>query len=476
VPDEAGGFLLFLFESFAARALLGSLVAAGLVEAILRRNAVRGVRGRRLLLLVPFVVAGLLAVASLNRAFLPVVQFNTDRMVGAGSLMEVLGDIQMIGGAVNLVLAAYLLVVGVLVSRRLAGFAATARLRTHSAVASPAIRHRALRIAITTGITPPEVRLRRDCPGGAFAAGVRRPWIALDPELADTLDDRELDALLAHEMAHIRLRDPMLCLLTGICRDLVFFLPGIHLANVWLRREQEEAADDLAAGCTRRPAALASSILKVWERQTGRMRPVSACAAVTPTASWRALLPALRPHREAGQPHVLVRVQRLIRPLAVSAQPSPQRELGLPITVLMLAVMVGVLIPAWTTRVLNDGLLLQVFSSSATTQVESPAFATFRALAPREAQQPTTVVQPSDDVDPLCPCVESPADLRAGHPAGGTAAGSQLVWSSDGRDAWELQNLHEQARLRVNHKPLISWRDGQRGVGFFTVSRNPVAP
>jgi BlaR1 peptidase M56 len=385
----------------------------------------------------------------------------------------VLGDIEMIGGTVNLVFAGYLLIVGVLVTRRLAGFAATVRLRTHCAMASPAIRHRALRIAIASGITPPEVRLRRGCPGGAFTTGVRRPWIALDPDLADTLDDRELDALLAHEMAHIRLRDPMLSLLTGVCRDLVFFLPGIHLASVWLRREQEEAADDLAAGCTRRPAALASSILKVWETQTGRMRLVSACAAVAPAAAWRSLVPAWPSHRGTEQPHVLVRVQRLIRPLAISAQPSPQRELGLPITVLALAVTVGVLIPAWTTRVLhNDGLLLGVFSSSTGTQVESPAFATFRALAPREVQPQPTAAEPlaNNDVDPLCPCVESPAELRAGRSAGATAASSQLVWSSDGRDAWELQSIHDQAGLHARN--VLSWRGGQREVGFFTVSRN----
>jgi Zn-dependent protease with chaperone function len=477
VPDAAGGFFLFLFESFVARALLGSLVAALLVEAMLRRNAVRGVRGRRLLLLVPFSVAALLAVASLNRGFLPAIWFDTDPITSPAPLIEVLGDIQIIGGTVNLVVAGYLLIVGALVTRRLAGFVATTRLRAQSAMASPAIRRRALRIAIASGITPPEVRLRPDCPGGAFTTGVRRPWIALDPGLVTTLDDDEIDALLAHEMAHIRLRDPMLCLLTGVCRDLVFFLPGIHLASLWLRREQEEVADDRAAGCTHRPGALASSILKVWEAQAGRMRLASACAAVTPARPWRSLLPAWRSHRDVGQPHVLVRVQRLITPLAVSAQPSPRRELGLPFTVLMLAVTIGVLIPAWTTRVFdNDGLLLRVFSSSVAAQIESPAFATFRALAPREARpQPVVSTLPADDVDPLCPCVESPAELRAGRSAGATATSSQLVWSSDGRDAWELHRLHEQARLRVNRN-LLSWRGGQQEVGFFTVSRNPVAP
>jgi hypothetical protein len=65
--------------------------------------------------------------------------------------------------------------------------------------------------------------------------------------------------------------------------------------------------------------------------------------------------------------------------------------------------------------------------------------------------------------------------LRAGRSAGEASTTSQLVWSSDGRDAWELTRIHEQARLRVNQK-LLSWRGAQREVGFFTVSRNPAIP
>ncbi|HSK97325.1 MAG TPA: M56 family metallopeptidase, partial [Euzebyales bacterium] len=384
MPDGAGGFVLFLFESFAARALLGSLVAAFLVEVLLRRNAVRGVHGRRLLLLVPFVVAALLALASANRGFLPAVWWDTDRIVGAGTLIDVLGDVQIIGGAVNLVVAAYVAVVTVLLTRRAAGVLTTSRLRARSMAAPLSIRRRALRMAIATGITPPDVRLLPACPGGALTAGLRRPWVALDPDLAQTLDDRELNALLAHEMSHIRRRDPLLSLATGVCSDLVFFLPGVHLSTARLRREQEEAADDLAVAATRRPAALASSILKVWDAQTSHRRLVSACAAVMPVAPRRSLAQVWPWPRGSEQPHVLVRVQRLIRPLATAAAPSRHGELGLPLTVLTLAVTIGVLIPAWVTQVLhNDGVLVRVFATPAVSQVESPAFATFRALAPR---------------------------------------------------------------------------------------------
>jgi Zn-dependent protease with chaperone function len=471
VPDGAGGFFLFLFESFVARALLGSLVAVFLVELLLRRDIVRSLIGRRLLLVVPFVAAGVLAVASANRGFLPNVWIDTDRIVGAGVLMDVLGDVQNVGGSIDLLVAGYVAVVAVLAVRRAAGTIRAQLMRRESPLASAGIRARALYLAVQAGISPPEVRVRADCPGGAFTTGVRHPWIALDPRLAAELDAAELDALLAHEIAHIRRRDPLLTMVTGVCRDLTFFLPAIHLATFWLRREQEESADDLAALCTHRPGALASTILKVWEAQTGHVRPANACAAVAPVAlRWPAL--GLRRAPRVQQPHVVVRVQRLISPLhALTHRPS-RRDVGLPLTVLTLAVTVGLLLPAWLTTVLNDGVLLQFLSAPAATGIESPAFATFRATAPTDTGTRTATAPVSGGADELCPCVESAAQLRAGVPAATGSTPAHLVWSSEGRDAWELQRLHEHARLRVNRE-LITFRGGQREVGFFTVSRNP---
>lgn len=474
MPNGAGGFFLFLFESFAARALLGSLVAVLAVEWLLRRNVVRSVLGRRLLLLVPFGAAGVLAVASANRGYLPNVWFDTDRIVGAGALLDVLGDVQLVGGSVDLVIAGYLAIAGVLVCRRMVGVVTAWHMRRASRFATPAIRRRGLALALRTGITPPEIRLREQCAGGAFTTGIRRPWIALDPDLAAALDAEELDALLAHEMAHIRRRDPLLALLTGLCRDLAFFLPGIHLAVLWLRQEQEETADDLAAASTRRPGALASSILKVWESQVGRRHVVNACAAAAPAMRMPWPIVLLRRSSRPQQPHAVVRVQRLIAPLQAIVHRPSRRDLGLPLTVLAVAVALGLVIPAQLTQVLDDGVLLRVFATPPAATAESPAFATFRAMAPTDAA--TGVVGATASTrntrdGRLCPCVESAAQLRAGRSAATATAASPLVWSSDGRDAWELQRLHEQARLTVDNE-LLSFRGGQREVGFFTVSRN----
>lgn len=473
MPDGAGGFLLFLFESFAARALLGSMVAVLLVEALLRRDVVRSVVGRRLLVLVPFVAAGVLAVASANRGFLPNVWIDTDRIAGAGAFMDVLGDIQTVGGTVDLLVASYAVVVGLLLTRRLLGGLTAARMRRESPIAPHGIRQRGLYLAVRAGIAPPEIRMRRGCPGGAFTTGVRRPWIAIDPALAASLDAQELDALLAHEVAHICRRDPLLTVLTGVCRDLTFFLPAIHLATVWLRREQEEAADDLAARCTRRPGALASTILKVWEAQAGRAQVVNACAAVAPAAVPWLRLPARQGPRL--QPHVLVRVQRLISPLQAVTRRPRRRDLGLPLSVLTLAVTFGLVVPAWMTQALhNDGVLLQLFSASAPAQVESPAFATFRAMAPSELAAVGASPAATGEHQ-LCPCVETSAQLRAGRSAVGPPTSSPMVWSSDGREAWQLQRLHEQARFRVDQE-LLMLRGGRREIGFFTVSQATPAP
>lgn len=471
MPDGAGGFFLFLFESFAARALLGSLIAVLLVELLLRRDIVRSVTGRRLLVLVPFAAAGLLAAASANRGFLPNVWIDTDRIVSAGAVMDVLGDIQTVGGSVDLLVAGYLAVVALLVSRRALGLLAGARMRRESPLAPAAIRSRGLYLAVRAGITPPEIRLRRNCPGGAFTTGIRRPWIAIDPALAAALDRQELDALLAHEVAHIRRRDPLVTVLTGVARDLTFFLPAIHLATLGLRREQEEAADDLAASCTRRPGALASTILKVWEAQTGRPQLANGCAAVAPAViAWPRVAARTAP---GTQPHVIVRIQRLISPLQAVAQSPRRRDLGLPLTALTLAVALGLTIPAWVTHALhNDGVLLRFFSAPAPARVEAPAFSTFRAMAPPDAA--TTAPSPAATAqgDRLCPCVETSAQLRAGRPAVAGSTHSHLVWSRDGRQAWDLQRLHEQARFRVSQE-LLTLRGGRQEVGVFAVSQAP---
>jgi BlaR1 peptidase M56 len=104
-------------------------------------------------------------------------------------------------------------------------------------------------------------RLR--CLGGpdrtAFCTGLFRPSVYVTAVSA-RLNANELDAILAHEAAHARRRDPLRRLLTRAAADVMFWLP---LLRWWLRTHVENAevhADKAAIGHAGR-RALAAALL-----------------------------------------------------------------------------------------------------------------------------------------------------------------------------------------------------------------------
>jgi Zn-dependent protease with chaperone function len=119
---------------------------------------------------------------------------------------------------------------------------------------SPSLQAAAQRAGIT--------RLR--CLAGtnrtAFCAGFVRPRVYVTTATSEQLNANELDAVLAHEAAHARRRDPLRRLLTRAATDVVFWFP---LLRWWLRTHVEKAevqADKAAIGHAGRQA-LAAALL-----------------------------------------------------------------------------------------------------------------------------------------------------------------------------------------------------------------------
>src|SRR5690606_36400304 len=118
-----------------------------------------------------------------------------------------------------------------------------------------------------------------------------------------------------------------------------FFVPPLNLAYRWLRHEQEHSADDLASESTGRPAALASSILKVWEgRAVAGRRQIAAMACATMTPATAMPIGLLRqPSLRGGARQIAERVVRLIEragPLSLRRQ---RAEMALAMGAVMLA-------------------------------------------------------------------------------------------------------------------------------------------
>lgn len=87
------------------------------------------------------------------------------------------------------------------------------------------------------------------------------------------LDQRELEAVLAHELGHVVRRDYLVIWLATLLRDAFCYLPTSWLAYRQLQHEKELACDELAVGATNRPLALASALAKTWQDALGQRNP-----------------------------------------------------------------------------------------------------------------------------------------------------------------------------------------------------------
>lgn len=96
----------------------------------------------------------------------------------------------------------------------------------------------------------------------AHCTGLRRPRAIVSTGLLDLLTPAEQEAVLAHEVAHIRLGHPRLLLLGAVIADSYWWLPPARLAWTRLRRDLEAAADDEAAAAAG-TAPLLSALAKV---------------------------------------------------------------------------------------------------------------------------------------------------------------------------------------------------------------------
>lgn len=157
-------------------------------------------------------------------------------------------------------------------------------------------------LALTLGIHR-HVTLRLVQVGdGPVTAGWWRPVVVVPMAIATRMPVELLEALIAHELAHIRRHDYLVNLLQGAVEALLFYHPVVWWLSHRIRIERERVADELAAAALgdRRRLALALSELD-------RL----ASEGLAPER-----LPALQPHYApaAHGGHLMSRIQQLVRP------------------------------------------------------------------------------------------------------------------------------------------------------------------
>jgi Zn-dependent protease with chaperone function len=99
----------------------------------------------------------------------------------------------------------------------------------------------------------------------AFCAGYLRPRIFLSEGALGQLTETELGAVVAHELHHVRRREPLRLLVATALADALFFLPILRRMSERYRALGELAADEAAVNALHARAPLASALLKFSE-------------------------------------------------------------------------------------------------------------------------------------------------------------------------------------------------------------------
>ena len=96
-----------------------------------------------------------------------------------------------------------------------------------------------------------------------------RPVILLPVAVLTNLTPIQIEAILAHELAHIRRRDYAVNLLQTVAETLLFYHPGVWWVSARVREEREHCCDDVAVEVSGEPRAYAAALAELAAWRTG---------------------------------------------------------------------------------------------------------------------------------------------------------------------------------------------------------------
>jgi Zn-dependent protease with chaperone function len=170
----------------------------------------------------------------------------------------------------------------------------------------PALERTVEALAAPLRVTAPPVRFLDLSGPVLFCTGVRYPRIVISRGTLELLDAEELEAAIAHELAHLSARDPSVSWTLMAVRCLLFFNPAVQVVARAMSRDAEARADE-RAGTVGDRVALASALLKLFRATSG-----NAVAAPSRTLPFAGAL--AEPFRRARTLDVESRCLRLLRP------------------------------------------------------------------------------------------------------------------------------------------------------------------
>lgn len=142
--------------------------------------------------------------------------------------------------------------------RLLSGLAVLRRLRRHCAGAPGWMKDRVAALAGSMGLRPPDVQLSEI---GPCLFGALHPVLLLPAACISGLPPQCLDAILAHELAHLKRLDYPVQLLQSLVEVLLFHHPCTYWISSVVRFERERCCDEIASQACGGARSVAQALL-----------------------------------------------------------------------------------------------------------------------------------------------------------------------------------------------------------------------
>lgn len=153
--------------------------------------------------------------------------------------------------------------------RLIGGWVYVQRLKTTATVAVPAVlvdatARIAQKMAVSASL---QVSARA---AGPMVVGILKPVVLWPVGLLAGLSAADVEAVLAHELAHVRRHDFLLNVLQSMVEVLYFFHPALWWLSARVREEREHCCDDVAVEIIGDARILARALARVeeWQRTT----------------------------------------------------------------------------------------------------------------------------------------------------------------------------------------------------------------
>jgi GWxTD domain-containing protein len=243
--------------------------------------------------------------------------------------------------------------------RSLGGWIAARRLRFAGVCHAPGEWQQRLDgLAARLRVSKPAALLESCLADVPVVIGYARPVILMPLGLLAGLPAAQVEAILIHELAHIRRQDYLVNLMQTFVEGLLFYHPAVWWISGVIRAERENCCDDLAVAAT------------------GDARQYAAALAALEQNRWAAHEPALA----ATGGSLVRRIRRLLQ------QPErPRSAWTLAISAGLLVVGAGIALASWQTPPapkLQEPVPAVLLTPAAPTAVELPAADSSHSRAP----------------------------------------------------------------------------------------------